>query len=46
MLKIIDQFLCLFGFHDYRLVDKTIAFGPSGSVETLQCRRCGLVVKK
>ena len=35
------RLLCRFGFHDYRVVDVSFGFGPGGSVEKVECRRCG-----
>ncbi len=33
--------LCRLGFHDYGVVDVSFGFGAGGSVETVECRRCG-----
>lgn len=33
--------LCLFGIHDYRLIDVTFGFGSGGNVQRVRCRRCG-----
>ncbi len=38
--------LCRFGFHDFRVVEVTFGFGAGGSVERLECRRCGLVARR
>ena len=46
MRELIDRLLCLIGIHDYRILDVTVGFGPSGTVEKVQCRRCGLVTTR
>lgn len=40
MLRILGQFLCWLGFHDYRVVNVTYEFGAD-PVERDECRRCG-----
>ncbi len=37
----IGHLLCGVGFHDYRLIEVIGAFGGSGQVEKVECRRCG-----
>ncbi len=37
----IGRLLCGFGFHDYRLIEVVGAFGASGQVQKVECRRCG-----
>ncbi|HJP45254.1 MAG TPA: hypothetical protein QGH18_04525 [Arenicellales bacterium] len=37
---VIGRLLCGVGWHDYRIIDVTVGFGPGGSVEKRQCRRC------
>jgi hypothetical protein len=41
MINIFRRFLCLLGFHDFRVVEVTVSFGPTGAVEKVECRRCG-----
>ena len=38
--------LCPLGFHDFRIVKVTFGFGTRGSVEEIQCRRCGLITMR
>lgn len=33
--------LCALGVHDLEVIEVRIGFGPSGTVEKVQCRRCG-----
>ena len=42
----IDRLLCRFGFHDYRLIEVVGAFGASGQVQKVECRRCGTVATR
>ena len=37
----IGRLLCWFGSHDYRLIEVVVAFGASGQVQKVECRRCG-----
>lgn len=46
MLNIFRRLLCLFGLHDYRVVEVTVSFGLSGAVEKVECRRCGHVTTR
>ncbi len=41
MLNWIGRLLCRFGFHDYQLIEVAGAFGGSGQVQKVECRRCG-----
>jgi hypothetical protein len=41
MMNIFPRLLCLLGFHDFRIVEAAMGFGPSGAVEKVECRRCG-----
>jgi len=34
--------LCWLGIHRYRIISSTFAFGPSGSIKTVQCKICGI----
>ncbi len=40
------RFLCWLGFHDFRVIDKTFGFGAGGSVEKVQCPRCGMTMTR
>jgi hypothetical protein len=46
MHPLIARLLCLLGSHDYRIIEVTFGFGPSGKVEKVQCQRCGLVTTR
>ncbi len=39
----VGRLLCWLGIHDFHVVDVTFGFGAGGSVERVECRRCGLV---
>jgi hypothetical protein len=41
MMDLFRRLLCFLGFHDFRVVEVTVGFGPSGAVEKVECRRCG-----
>ena len=41
MMNLFRRLLCFLGFHDFRVVEATMSFGPSGAVEKVECRRCG-----
>ena len=34
--------LCLLGIHRYKVVDSQIGFGASGTVNTVECKICGI----
>ena len=38
--SLVGRLLCGIGIHDYRVVEVTGGFGPGGSVEKRECRRC------
>jgi hypothetical protein len=38
--------LCRLGFHNFRVVEVTLGFGNAGSVEKVECRRCGVVMSR
>ena len=44
--EFVDRLLCWLGIHDFRVVDVTFGFGGGGSVERVECRRCGLVTTR
>ena len=41
MIDLFRWLFCFLGFHDFRVVEVTLGFGPSGAVEKVECRRCG-----
>jgi hypothetical protein len=41
MMDPFRRLLCFLGFHDLRVVEVTMGFGSSGTVEKVECRRCG-----
>lgn len=42
----IGRLLCLIGQHDFKVVEVTFGFGPSGRVEKVQCQRCGYLTTR
>jgi len=34
--------LCWLGIHRYRIISSTFGFGPSGTVESVECKICGI----
>ena len=40
------RLLCFLGVHDFRLVESIGGFGLAGSVEKVECRRCGFVTTR
>jgi hypothetical protein len=43
--RFMGHLLCLVGFHDFKVIDRTFQFG-SGGFETVECRRCEIIVKR
>ena len=41
MTEFLFRLLCWLGWHSYDVVDITFGFGSGGTVETVECRRCG-----
>ncbi len=41
MIDLFSRVLCFLGFHAFRVVEVTMGFGSSGTVEKVECRRCG-----
>ena len=37
---------CWLGFHDYEVISVTFGFGESGSIEKVQCKRCGFITTR
>jgi hypothetical protein len=46
MRKFIGHLLCLLGFHDFKVIDKEFDFSSGSGVETVQCRRCEMIVRR
>ncbi len=46
MMKLFHRLLCFLGFHDFRVVEVIMGFGPSGAVEKVECRRCGRFIAR
>jgi len=46
MMDLFRRLLCFLGFHDFRVVEVTVGFGPSGAVEKVECRRCGHLIAR
>ncbi len=44
--EFVGRLLCWLGIHDFRVVDVTFGFGGGGSVERVECRRCGLATTR
>ncbi len=44
--KQVGRILCWLGFHDFRVIDVTFGFGEGGSVERVECRRCGVLTTR
>ncbi len=44
--EFVGRLLCRLGLHDFRVIDVTFGFGAGGSVERVECRRCGLVATR
>jgi len=43
---LLGRLLCLLGFHDFRVIDRTFEFGAGGSIEKVECRRCGATMTR
>ncbi|MFB3150895.1 MAG: hypothetical protein ACE10M_10065, partial [Alphaproteobacteria bacterium] len=41
LMNLFRWLICFLGFHDFRVVEVTMGFGASESVEKVECRRCG-----
>jgi len=37
----IGRAFCIFGMHDFRIIESTMGFGQTGTVQKVECRRCG-----
>ncbi|MEE8530498.1 MAG: hypothetical protein V3S35_07035 [Nitrosomonadaceae bacterium] len=44
--SLLGHFLCWIGFHNFRVINKTLGFGAAGSVEKVRCRRCGMTMTR
>jgi len=38
----ISLLFCWLGFHRYRVISSTFGFGSGGTVESVQCKICGI----
>ena len=45
LLRFMGHLLCRLSFHDFKVTDRTFEFG-SGSIETVECRRCKIIVRR
>ena len=45
-LNFLEKLCCWLGFHDFRVIDVSFGFGASGSIERVECRRCGYVTTR
>ena len=43
--KFMGRLLCLISFHDFKVTDRTFNFS-SGGFETVECRRCEIIVRR
>ena len=43
--RFMGHLLCLLRSHDFKVIDRTFEFG-SGGVETVECRRCEIIVSR
>jgi len=41
LLDTLQEILCRFGIHDFRIIEATYGFGDAGGVEKVECRHCG-----
>jgi hypothetical protein len=41
-----SKLYCWLGFHDYEVISVTFGFGVGGSVEKVQCNRCGFTTTR
>ena len=46
MQELLGRILCFIGFHSFRVSEVTVGFGETGSVERVECRRCGFVTTR
>jgi len=44
--RFMGYLLCLLRFHDFKVIDREFDFGSSSSIETVQCRRCEIIVRR
>jgi hypothetical protein len=42
----LGKLCCWLGFHNFDIISVTFGFGDSGSIEKVQCRRCGFVTTR
>ena len=41
MIDLFSRLLCFLDLHAFRVVEVTMGFGASGTVEKVECRPCG-----
>jgi hypothetical protein len=41
MRELLGRLLCLLGFHDFRVTEAGMTWGPGDTVGKVRCRRCG-----
>jgi hypothetical protein len=44
--SLLGRFLCRLGFHDYRVLEIMFQFSSDGSIEKVECQRCGVTVTR
>ena len=44
--SLLGRLLCRLGVHDYRVLEIMFQFGSGGSIEKVECRRCGVTVTR
>jgi hypothetical protein len=44
--RFMGHLLCLVGFHDFKVIDKEFDFSSGSGFETVECRRCEIIVKR
>jgi hypothetical protein len=43
--RFVGHLLCRLRFHDFKVTDRTFELG-SGGMETVECRRCEIIVRR
>ncbi len=46
MIDLFSRLLCFLGFHAFRVLEVTMGFGSSGTVEKVECRLCGCLTAR
>ena len=42
MINKFAYLLCWLGIHRYKVIDNIFGFGPAGSIQTIECKVCGI----